>query len=95
MKSIVKDLDSVDDHSILDHVLVTFMQLSRSIKSNIAKQDMVTNVDFEIKDNFAPAQKNERQLVFKKTTGSTGRRKNNVLKYVHFCMSACSLGQES
>lgn len=60
---------------MLDRILSLLMQADTSCRV----LDSETNIkDFEKKDTFAPAQKNETQLRFKKTCGNPGRKKKNM-----------------
>ena len=79
LKVIIASLQLVEDHHTLDHVLSTLTQLSRSIQSHVREQNKEECSDFKIKHHFSPSQKNEKQLVFKRTTESAGRkRKDNI-----------------
>ena len=61
------------DQHMLDHVLAILMQADSSCR---VLEENDTNIkEFEKKETFAPAQKNEKQLVFKKTCGNPGRKK--------------------
>lgn len=57
-------------------MLATLTQLSRTIESNLQSANETEKIEtFGVKDYLAPAQKNEKQLVFKRTTDSAGRKK--------------------
>ena len=81
IRAIASNIDSVNHHAVLDHALATLTQLSRSIETNLNSAADVEKIeaDFEIKDLFAPAQKNEKQLFFKRTSDSAGRKKGMQL----------------
>ena len=70
IKSILGNLKSVEDHTILDHTLATLVPLSRSLESHVRNQNLEDESEFEIKDHFAPSQNYEKQLVFQKKTPS-------------------------
>lgn len=58
------------------------------------KQGEGNCTDFKIKDHFAPSQKNEKQLVFKRTTMSAGRkRKTNILQRPTEAEKGCMISQ--
>ena len=81
IRAIASNIDSVNDHAVLDHALATLTQLSRSIETNLNSAADVEKIeaDFEFKDHFAPAQKNEKQLFLKRTSDSAGRKKGMQL----------------
>lgn len=63
---------------MLDRILSLLMQADTSC-SVLGSETNKSNIkDFEKKETFAPAQKNETQLRFKKTCGNPGRKKKNV-----------------
>jgi len=69
-------VEKIYDHHMLDHVLALLMQADASCK---VLDDRNNNIkEFERKDIFAPAQKNETQLRFKKTCGNPGRKKKHT-----------------
>lgn len=58
------------------------MQASAALKSVTTTETKPLN--FVIKDKFAPAQKNEVQVPFKKTSKEPGRKKQSKqLRYIH------------
>jgi len=70
----------MEDTNALDRMLSLLMQAASS--SKISTTDETGQV-FTIKDKFAPAQKNETQLRFKKTCADPGRKaKARSMKYV-------------
>lgn len=77
IQSIIASLGTVEDHHVLDHALATLSQLSRSLQPHVRKWNEEECSDFVVKDHFAPSQKNEKQLVFVRTTASAGRKKKN------------------
>lgn len=79
MKDILTSVSVVEDYYILDHTIGTLTQLSRSLHTHLEKaEDSNVNSDFPIKDHFAPSQKNEKQLIFKRTTAPAGRKKKDL-----------------
>ena len=79
LANICTSVSRVGDHHILDHVLATVSQLTRSLNAHLAEKEEVSS-EFPIKDHFAPSQKNEKQLNFTRTTASAGRKKDLKLK---------------
>ena len=72
---------AITDTHILDHALATLSQLASSLKASIPTQcneDSNQPTSFSPVDHFAPAQKNEIQLCFKRTTHSAGRKQKMV-----------------
>ena len=69
-------IQEIDDQYILDRILSLMMQADTS--SRVLESNSDTK-EFEKKDTFAPAQKNEIQLRFKKTCGNPGRKKRHIL----------------
>ena len=72
---------AITDTHILDHTLATLSKLASTLKANIPTQcnaDANQPTLFSLIDNFAPAQKNEVQLHFKRTTNSAGRKQKMV-----------------
>ncbi|XP_065902962.1 uncharacterized protein [Dysidea avara] len=73
LDKIKNGIDKMYDQHMLDHVLAILMQADSSCR---VLEENDTNIkEFEKKETFAPAQKNEKQLVFKKTCGNPGRKK--------------------
>ena len=72
---------AITDTHILEHALATLSTLASSLKANIPMQCNENSnqpTSFSTVDNFAPAQKNEVQLCFKRTTNSAGRKQKMV-----------------
>ena len=72
---------AITDTHILDHALATLSTLASSLMANISMQCNENSnqpTSFSTVDNFAPAQKNEVQLCFKRTTNSAGRKQKMV-----------------
>ena len=70
---------SIDDVNTLDRILSLLMQATSSVKV-LSSED--NTMEFEIKDHFAPTQKNETQLQFKKTCADPGRKsKQHIMRY--------------
>lgn len=76
------NIDCLDDPNILERVLALLTQASVGIKAAVpAPVDSLK--EFEKKDYFAPTQKNETQLRFKKTSGNPGRKRKYVpMRYI-------------
>ena len=79
MKDILTSVSLVEDHYILDHTIAILTQLSRTLYTHLERsEDSNVNSDFPIKDHFAPSQKNEKQVIFKRTTAPAGRKKKDL-----------------
>ena len=72
MEKIKDTIDEVDDLHTLDRILALLMQADTSTR---ALETDIRIKEFDRKDHFPPAQKNEVQLRFKKTCGNPGRKK--------------------
>ena len=82
LDKIKNGIGSINDQHTLDRILSLLMQVDTSCR--VINND-VNIKDFEKKDTFAPAQKNETQLRFKKTCANPGRKKKNIpFRYVSF-----------
>ena len=66
-------VEEMHDQHMLDHILALLMQADASCK--VLENRRANIKEFEKKDIFAPAQKNETQLRFKKTCENPGRKK--------------------
>ncbi|XP_065902011.1 uncharacterized protein [Dysidea avara] len=64
-------VNNIEDTNVLDRMLSLLMQAASSSKVCTREE---TSQTFTIKDKFAPAQKNETQLRFKKTCADPGRK---------------------
>ena len=73
-------VNNIEDTNVLDRMLSLLMQAASSSKVCTREE---TSQTFTIKDKFAPAQKNETQLRFKKTCADSGRKtKASTMRYV-------------
>lgn len=79
LHKVQKGVESVQDPEILKRVLSLVMQAASTLKS--VNKDVQP---FTVKERFSPAQKNEKQLIFKKTCGKAGRkRKPKKIRYIN------------
>lgn len=84
----VKLARKINDPHLLDHALATLSILGSSLEAHVADASTAPKAKMEIKsftvvDKFAPAEKNELQPQFKKTTDNAGRKQKMVpLMYV-------------
>jgi len=76
LDKIKNGIEKMHDQHMLDHVLALLMQADASCR--VLQENDANIKEFEKKDTFAPAQKNEKQLHFKKTCGNPGRKKQNT-----------------
>lgn len=74
MERIEACIDDENDPNVLDRILALLVQADAAIQTSATPQLKT----FQKKDKFSPAQKNETQLRFKKTTGSPGRKKQDA-----------------
>lgn len=84
----------IQECDVLNQVLSLVMQASAALKNvTTADNGMKTKLlNFEIKDKFAPAQKNEVQVPLKKTSKEPGRKKKSKqLRYVQYTKYKCSI----
>ena len=77
-----KSVEEIDEAGILDHVIARLFPILTSLRASIAgfrdnEDDSVDIQNFEIKELFAPSQKNERQLSFHKVK-TPGRKKTKL-----------------
>ena len=70
-------IDDLNDANTLDRVLALLTKASAAIKA-VAIHDSDLPNQFQKKDHFFPTQKNETQLVFKKTVTNPGRKKQHA-----------------
>lgn len=78
---ITSAVNNIEDANVLDRMLSLLMQAASSSKVSTEE----TSQAFTIKDKFAPAQKNETQLRFKKTCANPGRKaKTLTMRYVQY-----------
>ena len=75
-------LEAVSDVHILEHALTIMKQLTVTLKTNTHQEsssnEQIQPPPFNVLTHFAPAEKNEKQLKFKKTTKSAGRKQKMV-----------------
>ena len=71
-------MENTNDVNLLDRIRTLLMQAASS--SNACTTDDNTH-SFKIKDQFAPTQKNETQLRFKKTSVNPGRKSKPTMRY--------------
>ena len=77
--AITSNIQDVDDPNTLDRVLALLTQASASLTAAAeACSDNKQVNTFVKKDHFAPTQKNETQLRFKRTTKPPGRKKQYI-----------------
>ena len=70
---------AITDPHILEHTLGTLSKLASTLEVHTPKECTEdTKTPFQTVDSFAPAQKNEVQLHFKRTTHSAGRKQKMV-----------------
>ena len=71
-------MENTNDVNLLDRIRSLLMQAASSSKACTIDD----NTDsFKIKDQFAPTQKNEIQLQFKKTSANPGRKPKLTMRY--------------
>lgn len=81
LHQVQQGIQSVQDSEVLNRVLNLVMQASSALKSFNNPND--PQHPFIVKDRFPPAQKNERQLQFKRTCDIAGRKKTRrQLRYI-------------
>ena len=81
LHQVQQGLESVQDPETLKRVLSLVMQAASSLKSVSNSDDVLP---FTVKERFSPAQKNEKQLQFKKTCGKAGRKKKSKkIRYMY------------
>ena len=77
LDKIKNGIEKTNDQHILDRILSLLIQADTSYR--VLESESETDIkEFEKKDTFAPAQKNEIQLRFKKTCGNPGRKKKHM-----------------
>ena len=72
---------AIDDSHILDNIAANLKQFSSALKQHLPSSTNTGGYNlpnFVEVDKFAPAQKNERQLQFKRTTNKPGRQKTVI-----------------
>ena len=82
MDEIQKSVETIDDTGILDHTIAKLLPVITSLRAYLIQptDDNESDVEFqnfEIKENFPPAQKNQIQLQFNKVK-SAGRKKQKL-----------------
>ena len=78
LEDIKSAIQPVQESDILDRVLSLVMQSSMALKNVAPENNGTDNMppSFTIKEKFAPAQKNEVQVPFKRTSKVPGRKKH-------------------
>ena len=76
LHKVLEGIQSVQEPEVLKRVLNLIMQASSALQSYSNTQDPQP---FIVKDAFALAQKNERQLRFQRTSNHVGRKKKNSI----------------
>ena len=74
IEMIAQATETLDDTHILEHAQTVLSQLSATLKTHLTPCEEVPKINFTNTEKFAPAQKNEKQLRFFKTTHSAGRK---------------------
>ena len=73
----------IEECDVLNRVVSLLMQASAALKT-VTTTVETKPLNFMIKEKFAPAQKNEVQVPFKKTSKEPGRKKQSKqLRYLH------------
>ena len=86
---IVRAAEEIDDDNTLDRVLTQLSQTHAAMTAATTTKP-ATIKNFEKKEHFFPAQKNETQLRFKQTIAKPGRKKQTVpLRYNNKFIVAC------
>ena len=81
---IVHAAHEIDDDNTLDRIMTQLLQTLGTATTTESATTCIKN--FEKKEHFFPAQKNEIQLRFKQTIAKPGRKKQTVpLRYNHHC----------
>ena len=76
---IVRAAEEIDDDNTLDRVLTQLSQTHAAMTAATTTKPATTCIkNFEKKEHFFPAQKNETQLRFKQTIAKPGRKKQTV-----------------
>lgn len=70
--------DQTNDANVLDRVLSLLTQASAALKTVSNDSLEVDLSSFEVKEKFAPAQKNEKQLRLWKTAKDSGRKPSRL-----------------
>ena len=80
IQKVLEYSQAITDAHILDSAVATVTQLSSSLKQHLPSSSTGNDIpqSFIEVDKFAPAQKNERQLQFKRTTNTPGRTKKMI-----------------
>ena len=86
LDEIGNSVENIDDEGILDHTIAKLLPIITSLRAHLTQpiddEDDVDIQDFEITEKFAPSQKNEVQLSFRKVN-TPGRKKTKLpFKYV-------------
>ena len=79
IERVTSGLEAIDDAHILDHAITVLTHLATTLEANAQSQIGPPNsVTFLAVDHITPAEKNEKQLCFKRTTHSAGRKQKMV-----------------
>lgn len=84
IERVLKLSRNIKDPHLLDHTVATLSILASSLEAHTGDPDteLKEEKSFTIVDKFAPAEKNELQPRFKRTTDSAGRKQ----KLIPLCM---------
>ena len=90
LDEIGNSVENIDDEGILDHTIAKLLPIVTSLRSHLIQsiddEDDVDVQDFEVTEKFAPSQKNEVQLSFRKV--NTPGRKKTKLPFKYDCIIA-------
>ena len=75
LSDITNILGQVHDSGALDHTISLLSQASSVLKAPVETKQPSVPVSFKTTTHFAPAQKNEIQLRFRRTARKPGRKK--------------------
>lgn len=81
LDEIEESVDMIDDTGILDHTIAKLLPIVTSLRAHLIRDQPTDDnkAEFEIKEKFPPAQKNQIQLQFNKVK-SAGRKKKAPFK---------------
>lgn len=88
LDEIDNSVKNIDDEGVLDHTIAKLLPIVTSLRAHLTQsiddEDDVDIQDFEVTEKFAPAQKNEVQLSFRKVN-TPGRKKTKLpFKYDYY-----------
>ena len=82
VRRVISLLEAVGDVHILEHALTIMKQLTVTLKTNTHQENssnkQILPPPFTVLTHFVPTEKNEKQLKFKKTIESAGRKQKMV-----------------